>query len=264
MSPPASGELHGVHAVVTRATSGLGLAMARALLGEGATVAIAARQTPRLERTVARLRADGLAAEPLPLDVRGPASVARAAEAIRAGRRSTPSSTAPASTCAPSTAAFSVPRSPSGRSSRRDGGDVVATNLTGYFLVARAFAPVLVKQGRGRFVTVTMSHETMRRRGFVPYGPSRAGAESRSLIMTEGLRPHGIAVNLLLPGGATLTEMIPDGLPEEQRSALPPTKVMGPPIVFLASAEADGLTGERIVAADWRQWLAARRGDRTP
>ena len=36
-------------------------------------------------------------------------------------------------------------------------------------------------------------------RGFVPYGPSRAGAESLSLIMAEDLRPHGVTVDMLLP-----------------------------------------------------------------
>src|SRR5581483_9263804 len=140
--------------------------------------------------------------------------------------------------------------------------DVIATNLSGYFHVARAFTPLFLEQRRGRFLTVTMNHETMRRRGFVPYGPSRAGAESLSLIMSEDLRPHGIAVNLLLPGGATLSGMIPDELSDEQRRALLPAEVMGPPAVFLASAEAEGLTGERIVANDFEQWLATRRGGR--
>ena len=88
---------------------------------------------------------------------------------------------------------------------------------------------------------------------------ARVGAESLSLIMTEDLRPHGIAVNLLLPGGATATGMIPDDLPEEARAALLPASVMGPPIVWLASAEAEGVTGERIVARDFDGWLAGRQ-----
>jgi NAD(P)-dependent dehydrogenase (short-subunit alcohol dehydrogenase family) len=103
----------------------------------------------------------------------------------------------------------------------------------------------------------------MRRRGFVPYGPSRAGAEALSLIMTEDLRPLGIWMNMLLPGGATATGMIPDRLSEEARTRLLPAEVMGPPAVFLASAEAQGLTGERIVATEFSGWLAAfrARGD---
>ena len=89
----------------------------------------------------------------------------------------------------------------------------------------------------------------------MPYGPSRAGTEALSLIMTEDLRPAGISVNELLPGGATVTGMIPDGMPEEASRSLLPADVMGPPIVFLASAEADGLTGERIVAKDFDAFL---------
>jgi hypothetical protein len=37
---------------------------------------------------------------------------------------------------------------------------------------------------------------------------------------------------------------------------------MGPPVVFLASAEARGVTGERIVATEFGQWLAAFRDTR--
>src|ERR1019366_5810286 len=142
--------------------------------------------------------------------------------------------------------------------------DVVATNLTGYFLVARTFAAVFVEQRQGRFVNISMNHETMRRRGFVPYGPSRAGAESLSLIMTEDLRPYGIAVNMLLPGGATATGMIPDGMTDDARRSLLDPEVMGPPVVFLASAEAEGLTGERIVAKDFDRFLAELRSRPAP
>ena len=79
--------------------------------------------------------------------------------------------------------------------------------------------------------------------------------------MTEDLRPFGIPVNLLLPGGATESGMIPDGLPEQARASLLPASVMGPPIVWLASPEAEGVTGERIVAKDFDRWLADRAPD---
>jgi gluconate 5-dehydrogenase len=78
--------------------------------------------------------------------------------------------------------------------------------------------------------------------------------------MTEDLRPFGVTVNMLLPGGATATGMVPDGA---RRSLLPP-EVMGPPVVFLASAEADGLTGERIVAKDFDRFLAELRSRPAP
>jgi NAD(P)-dependent dehydrogenase (short-subunit alcohol dehydrogenase family) len=136
--------------------------------------------------------------------------------------------------------------------------DLVDTNLTGYFLVAKAFVPLFLQQQRGKIVNISMNHETMRRRGFVPYGPSRAGAESLSLIMAEDLREHGIDVNMLLPGGATDTGMIPDAAKAEiaGRFQLLSPDVMAEPIVFLAADASNGITGQRIVATEFAAWKA--------
>lgn len=48
--------------------------------------------------------------------------------------------------------------------------DVVATNLTRYFLVAEAFAARFAARGAGRFINVSVNHETMRRRVSSPTG----------------------------------------------------------------------------------------------
>jgi len=134
---------------------------------------------------------------------------------------------------------------------------VVETNLTGYFLVAREVTPRMLAAGSGRIVNISVNHSTMHRAGFVPYGPSRAGSESLSRIMAadlQDLQDTGITVNLLLPGGATVTGMVPPGTLPAGHGFLEPT-VMGPPIVWLASAEAAGVHDERIVAAEFGQWL---------
>ena len=257
------GTVEGVRAVITGATSGLGQAMADALLEEGARVGFASRRGERLEKAVAIRRQRGLDAVAVPVDVRDAGSVqAMADAAIEAlggvdvvynnagiGMR----------TVNPH---FLNDTKPFYEVPAEGFVDVINTNLVGYFLVARAFAAYFVSQGRGRFVNVTMNHETMRRRGFVPYGPSRAGAESLSVIMTEDLRPLGISVNMLLPGGATATGMIPEGLTEEARASLLPASVMGRPAVFLASKEAEGLTGERIVAKEFDSWISEYRARR--
>lgn len=258
-------DLHGVRAVVTGATSGLGAAMADALLRSGATVAVAARPGPRLEEAVGRWSKEGLLVVALPVDVRDPGSVETAAEQItsRWGGADVVVNNAGIGMRTVNPRFFSEPR-PFFEVSPEGFAEVIGTNLTGYFLVARAFAEVFVSQGRGRFVNVSMNHDTMRRRGFVPYGPSRAGAESLSLIMTEDLRPFGVTVNMLLPGGATATGMLPDGMPDDARRSLLPPEVMGPPVVFLASAEAEGLTGERIVAKDFDRFLAELRSRPAP
>jgi NAD(P)-dependent dehydrogenase (short-subunit alcohol dehydrogenase family) len=136
--------------------------------------------------------------------------------------------------------------------------DVIATNLTGYFLVAREVTPRMLAAGHGRIVNVSMNHATMTRAGFVPYGPSRAGAESLSHIMAADLRDTGVRVNMLLPGGATRTGMIPDEHAGSYRGLLEPG-IMGPPITWLASAEAEDAHDERIVATEFADWLRARR-----
>jgi gluconate 5-dehydrogenase len=256
-------ELTGVRVIVTGATSGLGAAMAAALLEAGATVAIAGRPSPRLADAVTRHTRLGLDAVALAVAVRDPGSVEAAARRITddwggldlvvnnagIGMRSVNPRflEAPMAFFEVTPEAFA---------------DVIATNLTGYFLVARAFTPAFVEQGRGRFVNVSMNHETMRRQGFVPYGPSRAGAEALSLIMTEDLRPYGVTVNIVLPGGATATGMIPEDVPDAARRSLLAPEVVGPALVFLASDEAAGLTGERIVATDFDRWLADFRSRR--
>lgn len=108
----------------------------------------------------------------------------------------------------------------------------------------------------GRIVNVSINKETMTRRGFVPYGPSRAASEAMSYVMAEDLKPYKVTVNVLLPGGATNTGMIPVGAPDEIRRRLLDPDIMARPIVFLASDEAEGLTGQRIVATDFDSWLS--------
>jgi gluconate 5-dehydrogenase len=79
--------------------------------------------------------------------------------------------------------------------------------------------------------------------------------------MAADLRDTGVTVNLLLPGGATGTGMLPGNAAPPGMRILEPT-VMGPPIVWLASDEAAGVHDERIVAADFDRWLCDRRAPR--
>jgi gluconate 5-dehydrogenase len=65
-------------------------------------------------------------------------------------------------------------------------------------------------------------------------------------------------VNILLPGGATATGMIPDDVSAEVRARLLDPAIMGPPIVWLASEEASDVHDERIVATEFERWLAER------
>jgi gluconate 5-dehydrogenase len=129
--------------------------------------------------------------------------------------------------------------------------DLLATNVTGYFLVARAVVPPMLAAGHGKIVNVSVNEATMRRRGFTPYGPSRAATDALSHIMAADLAGTGIDVNLLLPGGATRTGMTPDDAPAETRATWLDPAIMGPPVVWLASRASDGQTGQRIVATEF-------------
>jgi hypothetical protein len=48
------------------------------------------------------------------------------------------------------------------------------TNIVGVFLMTRAVVPHMRAAGRGSIINLTINHETMVRRGFSPYGPSKA------------------------------------------------------------------------------------------
>ncbi len=251
------GELEGTRVLVTGATSGLGAAMAHALAEAGARVALAARPGPRLDDALSRHRLAGHDVVGVSMDVRDARSVDDAArrtlEELEGLDVVVNNAGIGMRTVNPH---FLTSPAPFFDVSPEGFADVVATNLTGYFHVARAFAPYFVAQRRGSFVNVTMNYETMRRRGFVPYGPSRAGAESLSAIMAEDLRENSVNVNMVLPGGATATGMIPgDVEPSLARRLLDPA-IMGPPIVFLASSRSAGLTGARLVATEFDEWLA--------
>ena len=130
---------------------------------------------------------------------------------------------------------------------------IIDTNVTGVFLMTRAVVPHMLKQGWGRVINVSMNYETMKRKGFSPYGPSKAALESMSIIWAQDLEGTGITVNRILPGGATETGMIPEGTPEKIRRNLLRPESMVPPAVYLASNESDGVTGQRIVALEWNR-----------
>ncbi|HEY2522161.1 MAG TPA: SDR family oxidoreductase [Streptosporangiaceae bacterium] len=239
--------------LLTGGTSGLGRAMASALARAGASVVLTGREAGRAQDVAATVpNSAGLG-----LDTRDEASVRAAVQATvdRLGGIDLLINNAGLGMRTVNPRFVSDPRGfwtvpPDGFRA------VVGTNLTGYFLVAREVTPLMLAAGHGRIVNVSMNHATMTRRGFVPYGPSRAGAEALSRIMAADLDGTGVTVNMLLPGGATRTGMLPPE--EEPRADLLEPEIMGPPIVWLASDAADGVSNERIVATEFSDWLRQR------
>ena len=128
---------------------------------------------------------------------------------------------------------------------------LIDANVNGPFLMARAAVPHFLTQGWGRVINISMNRETMRRRGFSPYGPSKAALESETAIWAQDLADTGVTVNALLPGGATRTGMIPGGTPPSMLASLLDPTVVVPPLLWLASRQSDGVTGKRLDAARW-------------
>ena len=128
----------------------------------------------------------------------------------------------------------------------------IDTNVNGPFFMARAAASPMMKAGWGRIINTSASYLTMQRRGFTPYGPSKASIESETQIWAQELAGTGVTVNAILPGGATLTGMVPDSYPEAARKSLLDPDIIVPPLLYLASAASDGLTGKRFDASKWR------------
>jgi 3-oxoacyl-[acyl-carrier protein] reductase len=123
---------------------------------------------------------------------------------------------------------------------------VVTTNILGVFLMSREVVPHMLAAGRGSIVNVTVNHDTMVRRGFSPYGPSKAAVEAMTEVWAAELEGTGVVVNLLLPGGATATGMIPEG-------TKPPGPLLDPEIVVpgaLHLAQTD-TSGQRIVGTEF-------------
>jgi NAD(P)-dependent dehydrogenase (short-subunit alcohol dehydrogenase family) len=249
-------QLTGTRVVVTGATSGLGKAMAEALVVAGARVAVTSRERSRAEAAAVAL---GPGAVGIEMDVRDEASVHAGAEDIyeRFGGVDVLVNNAGIGMRTVNPRFLTDPQ-PFWAVAPRGFSDVLETKVTGCFLVARDVVPRMLAAGGGRVITISMNEQTMVRRGFVPYGPAGAAVEALARVMAADLAGTPVTANILLPGGATATGMVPDDLSPRTRARLLDPALMGPPIVWLASDEADGVHDERIVATDFDDWLAQR------
>jgi gluconate 5-dehydrogenase len=243
-------------ALITGGTSGLGRAMAVALAHAGVSVALTGRSMDTARAVASELPGDAVG---IGMDVADESSVVNGVDEAwrRLGGLDMLVNNAGVGmgTVNPEFLTRSMPFWEVATDGFRA---VIETNLTGYFLVAKAMTPRMLTNGEGRIVMISVSEATMRRPGAIPYGPSRAGSESMARIMAADLQNTEITVNILLPGGPTATGQIPPGADTGGRDFLD-SAVMGPPIVWLASEEARRLHNERIVAADFDDWMRARQ-----
>lgn len=134
---------------------------------------------------------------------------------------------------------------------------LVDTNVTGAFNMARAAVPGMVAQGFGKVINVSTSDQTMVRKGYSPYGPTKAALEAASRVWAQDLAGTGVTVNVYLPGGAADTDLLPSGPGKKgaDGNLLPPS-IMRRAIGWLCSDASNDVTGGRFIARLWDAALA--------
>ena len=238
----AGGRLDGQLALVTGATAGIGLAVARRFLAEGADVVITGRRQGVLERAVADLgpRCTGVQGDAADL-----ADLDRLMDSVRALGR-------------PLDVVVANAGGGSGRHiqdmDEATYDEVMDRNVKSAYFTVNKTLP-LMRDG-GRIVLVSSIAGSNGSAGHSVYNASKAAVRSLARTFTSDLRERGIVVNAISPGPtmsegfidfiggedvvADITAMIPVGRvgnPDEVASAA----------LFLASSESSFVAGAELV-----------------
>lgn len=242
--------LDGRVVIVTGADRGLGRAMSLGLAQAGATVVLASPEPERLEAVaaaIAALSAGAALVQPVDITDLGSCRQLVLKTLERSGRLDVLVNNARRLHRGPG-----IP--PRGNSLPVFETDpeiyrqTVNVNVVGTFFMTRAALEHFRTQGRGKIVNLTTSLRHFYSRDDSPYGVTKAALEASTQIWARDLAESGITVNSLLPGGAADSD--PDR-PEVPGQKLLPVEIMCAPIIWLASAHSDGVTGCRFVARNW-------------
>lgn len=79
---------------------------------------------------------------------------------------------------------------------------IIDLNLTSTIMSCRTFAPQFKKQGYGKIINVSSACDRRSWPGWSVYSAAKAGVNAFTKCLYTELRPHGIAVTLLVPGGS--------------------------------------------------------------
>lgn len=237
--------------LITGGARGLGREMALELAEAGARVAItASSESAAFRETLAAIGPGGLG---LVSDAADPAAAERAVAQVEAefGRLDVLVNNAGRGMRLISESFNTVPV-PFWTARPEDWRAIVEVNLNGAFYMARAAVPGMIARGFGKIINISTSDQTMVRRGYAPYGPSKAGLEAASRVWAQDLAGTGVEVNVYLPGGAADTDLLPPG-PQKKGAdgnLLAPA-IMRRGIGWLASDLSNGTTGARFIARLW-------------
>jgi ketoreductase len=242
-------------ALVTGGGTGIGRAIAAAFVAEGARVAIASRDAARLEQAVRELDPSGKRVTVVAMDVTDRASVARGVESLAARWGAIDVLVNNAGV--------------SGITAISDPDDalwhqIIATNLTGMYLVTKAVAPRMKDRARGRIINLSSVLGRFGVPGYAAYCASKHGVIGLTRSLALELAPRGITVNALCPGWVE-TAMAEQGIANGARAmgvteaefrrqaeaAVPLKRFIDPRevgalAVYVASDDAAGMTGQAL------------------
>jgi 3-oxoacyl-[acyl-carrier protein] reductase len=191
MPEAASAPLAGKTALVTGASQGIGRACALALAAHGARVALAARSIDKLEQVAEEIAAAGGTALVHALDVASEHSIkAGAAAALK------------------QCGVVDILVNNAGitrdglmmRMKRADWDEVLATNLTGAFLLTQALLPAMLKARWGRIINITSVVGQTGQAGQTNYAASKAGLIGFTRSLAREIGSRNITVNAVAPG----------------------------------------------------------------
>ena len=233
--------LEGRTALVTGASQGIGRACALALARAGARVALAARNETKLAEVAAEIRSGGGTAEVFAIDMASEDSIKAGAKAALAQLES-----------------IEILVNNAGitkdmlllRMKRADWDDVLATNLTGTFLLTQALISPMLKARWGRIINISSVVGETGQAGQANYAASKAGLIGLTKSLARELASRGITANAVAPG--YIETAMTAVLDEKQRAAMTAYIPLGRAgteqdvanaVSFLASDEAAYITG---------------------
>lgn len=225
--------LEGTTAVVTGASRGIGRAIAHALAGAGADLALWARDAGALAAVADEVRARGGRAVPIVCDVADAAAVRAAAEQTRAALP-------PVRVVVNNAGA--VLRKPTAEIEDAEWHRVLAVNLDGTFFVTRAFLTELTRVS-GRVINIASIAGREGTPLLAAYCAAKHGVVGLTRALAEELRTAKVSVNAICPGSVD-TAMLREGMPGARADMTPDD--IARTVLFLAHEAPSALTGSCI------------------